>query len=143
MHTQGTAPEGAIVLYDGVCHLCQGSVRFIVERDPAGHFRFAQLQSRRGRSLVAQYALPADLQTVVLVERGRAHVCSTAALRIAGRLSGPWRLAVVLLAVPAPVRDLVYDFVARHRYRWFGRSEACEVPSDAVRERLLDDGEVS
>lgn len=140
MDTQARIPSGAVVLYDGVCHLCQGSVRFIVERDRAGYFRFAQLQSPAGRALVAGHRLPPDLQSLVLVESGRTHVRSGAVLRIARRLDGPWKLAWVLLVVPAPLRDVVYAWVARHRYGWFGRSDLCELPSPAVRARLLDGG---
>ena len=140
MDTSEPAPPRATVLYDGVCHLCQGSVRFIVERDPTGYFRFAQLQSARGQSLLAQHRLPPDVQTIVLLERGRAHVRSGAALRIARRLAWPWNLAAALLVVPSPLRDAIYDWVARHRYGWFGRSGACEIPSDAVRARLLEGG---
>jgi predicted DCC family thiol-disulfide oxidoreductase YuxK len=140
MDTGRPAPPDAVVLYDGVCHLCQGSVRFIVERDPRAYFRFAQLQSPRGRALLAHHRLPADIRTIVLVEQGTVHVRSGAALRIARRLAGPWRLAALFLVVPAFVRDAVYDWVARHRYAWFGRSDACEMPSGAVRERLLDGG---
>lgn len=140
VRAQAPAPPGAIVLFDGVCHLCQGSVRFIVERDRSGHFRFARLQSPRGRSLLAQHRLPSDLQTIVLIEEGRAYVRSDAALRIARRLTGPWRAAAALLVVPAPLRNAVYDWVARHRYGWFGRSDVCEMPSSAVQDRLLDEG---
>lgn len=140
MHPRAPGVPGAIVLYDGVCHLCQGSVRFIVDRDPAGYFRFAQLQSPRGRSLLARQNLPSDLQTIVLIEQGRAYLRSDAALRIARRLSGPWKAAAAFLVVPTSLRNTVYDWVARHRYGWFGRSDVCEIPSSAVRDRLLDDG---
>jgi predicted DCC family thiol-disulfide oxidoreductase YuxK len=140
MDAQEPASPGAIVLYDGVCHLCQGSVRFIVERDPAGYFRFAQLQSPRGLSLLTHLGLPPNVQTIVLIEQGSAHVRSGAALRIARRLTWPWKAAAVLLAIPAPLRNAVYDWVARRRYGWFGTSAVCEIPPDAVRQRLLDGG---
>jgi predicted DCC family thiol-disulfide oxidoreductase YuxK len=133
----------AVILYDGVCHLCQGSVRFIARRDRRGYFRFGALQSARGRTLAATAGLPpADPPTsIVLIEGDRAYTRSTAALRIARRLRFPWTLLGAGLLVPRPIRDAVYDWIARRRYRWFGRSDACELPPLEWRERFLDGAE--
>lgn len=129
---------GAVVLFDGVCNLCNGSVQFIVRHDPAGRFRFASLQSREGQALLRRHGLdPADLFSVILVEGGRAYSRSDAALRIAGGLSGGWRAAGALRVVPRPLRDLVYGWVARNRYRWFGRQDACMIPTPELRGRFL------
>ncbi|HEV2733553.1 MAG TPA: thiol-disulfide oxidoreductase DCC family protein [Longimicrobiaceae bacterium] len=129
---------GAVVLFDGVCNLCNGSVQFIVRHDPAGRFRFASLQSEAGRALLRRHGLdPEDLFSVILVEDGRAHSRSDAALRIAGGLSGGWRAAGGLRVVPRPLRDLVYGWVARNRYRWFGRRDACMIPTPELRGRFL------
>ena len=107
----------AVVMFDGVCNLCNGIVRFISARDPRARFRFAPLES------------PAA-DTLVLVEEGRTFTRSTAALRIARRLRFPWPLAYALIIVPTPIRDALYDFVARHRYQWFGRKDdACRIDS--------------
>lgn len=130
--------RGAVVLFDGVCNLCNGSVQFIVRRDPYGYFRFASLQSEPGRSLLREHGLdPADLFSVILVEDGKVYARSDAALRIARRLSGVWRAAGALRVLPRSLRDRVYDLVARNRYRWFGRRDACMVPTPELRERFL------
>jgi predicted DCC family thiol-disulfide oxidoreductase YuxK len=131
--------EHATVLFDGVCNLCNGAVNFIIDRDPSGYFRFAPLQSDVAERLLAETdAADATLDTIVLVEDGTAYVRSTAALRIARRLSGPWPLFYAFLAVPRPLRDAVYDWVAAHRYRWFGRREQCRVPTPDLKARFLD-----
>lgn len=129
---------GAVVLFDGVCNLCNGSVQFIVRHDPAGRFRFASLQSEAGQALLLRHGMdPADLFSVVLVEGGRAYSRSDAALRIAGGLPGAWKAAGALRAVPRPLRDLVYGWVARNRYRWFGKQDACMIPTPELRARFL------
>lgn len=131
--------EHPIVLFDGVCHLCAGVVRFAIARDPAARFRFAPLQSPLGRALLARHGYDPDaIDAVVLVDGDGAHDRSTAALRIAAGLRAPWRwLAPPLLLVPRPLRDAVYGWVARHRYRWFGRSDDCLVPTPEIRSRFL------
>lgn len=132
------SPKTALVLFDGVCNLCQGSVQFILLRDPKGRFRFASLQSEEGRRRLTEHGLPPEsLSSLVLIENGKAYRRSTAALRIARHLSGAWPLAAVFLIVPRPLRDLAYDFVARNRYRWFGKTESCMLPRPEWRERFL------
>lgn len=130
---------GPIVLFDGVCNLCNGAVNFIIDRDPDARFRFAPLQSEAGAGLLAAHGRAFDgaPETIYLVENGRIYERSTAALRIARRLRGGWALAYAFVAVPRPLRDLAYRFVARHRYRWFGRTEACRRPTPELRARFL------
>lgn len=131
--------SGPLVLYDGDCALCNASVSFIVDRDREGAFRFASLQGTVGRAMLLEHALSTDaLDTLVLVEDGRAHVRSTAALRIARRLRSPWSWLWVLALAPRWLRDPPYRFVARHRYRWFGKAHACRLPTPEVRRRFLD-----
>ncbi|KAA9004914.1 thiol-disulfide oxidoreductase DCC family protein [Paenibacillus spiritus] len=131
-------PDGPVVLIDGVCHLCQWAVRFIIPRDPAGKFRFAALQSAAGASLLRSAGLaPGRMDSVVLVEDGRAYTDSAAALRIARGLRNPWPLLYGFMLVPRPVRDAAYRFVARNRYRWFGRDESCLLPAPGIRDRFL------
>jgi predicted DCC family thiol-disulfide oxidoreductase YuxK len=125
-----------VVLFDGVCNLCNAAVTFIIDRDPNAAFRFAPLQSEVGQEVVRACGLEGE-DTFVLVEHGRCFVRSTAALRIAGRLTGGWPLLRVLLAVPAPLRDAAYRFIARHRFDWFGRRDACRVPTPDLRRRFL------
>ena len=130
--------DGPLVLYDGECGLCNRSVQTILRHDRRGAFRFAALQSELGRALLERHGLPTGaVDTVVLVDQGRAFTRSGAALRIAGRMDRPWPLARVFAVIPAPVRDVVYDWVARNRYRWFGRTDACMLPPPEVRARFL------
>jgi predicted DCC family thiol-disulfide oxidoreductase YuxK len=130
--------EGPLVLYDGTCGLCNRSVQLVVRHDSRGRFRFAALQSDTGRALLERHGLPVDqLDSVVLVEGGRAFTRSRAALRIARRMDMPWPLLWTLALVPRAVSDFVYDRVARNRYRWFGRTDACMLPPPGVRARFL------
>jgi len=127
-----------IILFDGVCNLCNGAVNFVIDRDPAGFFKFAPLQSNTGRALLEQHALPTEtLDSIVLIEGGRVYHRSGAALRIARRLRGGWPLLYSFIIVPRFIRDRVYDFIAAHRYRWFGKEDACRVPTPALRARFL------
>src|SRR5437773_733528 len=119
-----------VILFDGVCNLCNGFVHFVIARDPGARFQFAALQSDSARRLLARVdGLRQVPDSVVLVDRGRVYTRSSAALRIARGLPFPWSLARALLVVPRPLRDWVYDRVARHRYRWFGRKDTCIVPT--------------
>jgi predicted DCC family thiol-disulfide oxidoreductase YuxK len=129
-----------VVLFDGVCNLCNGVVVFIIARDPRGRFRFASLQSDAARRLLGQPdpASSAPPASVVLVEGDRVFTQSTAALRIARGLGLPWRLAYGLIAVPRPLRDWLYGVVARHRYRWFGQRDVCMAPTPSMRARFLE-----
>ena len=137
MTSAGDTPH-PVVLFDGVCNLCNGSVQFILKRDPRGRFRFASLQSEAGRSLMAEHGLDPDvLSSVVLVEDGRAWQESSAALRIARHLPGGWKLLRVFTVIPRPLRDAVYRWIARNRYRWFGKTETCWLPTPELRERFL------
>ncbi len=127
-----------LVLFDGVCNFCSFWVRFLIRRDPAKQFRFAALQSAAGQAGLRRLGLPTDaLTTMVVIEGERAYTKSAAALRLARRLGGLWPLLGVFRVVPAPLLDAAYEFVARHRYRWFGQQADCLVPTPDVRERFL------
>jgi predicted DCC family thiol-disulfide oxidoreductase YuxK len=136
-------PAPATILFDGVCNLCNGFVQFVIRHDAAGQFRFAALQSEAARALLAAHgqlltpAAQADPTSVLLVADGRVYSHSAAVLRIAGRLGGLWQLAAVGWLLPSPWRDALYRFVARHRYRWFGRQESCWLPTPELRGRFL------
>jgi len=130
------------ILFDGVCNLCNGFVQFIIRHDPEGRFRFAALQSEAARTLLTAHGLtPAELaaepESVLLVSGGRVFSHSTAVLHIARRLGSVWRLAGVGWVLPRAWRDGLYRFIARHRYRWFGRQESCLLPTPALKSRFL------
>jgi predicted DCC family thiol-disulfide oxidoreductase YuxK len=132
------AEEGPILLFDGVCNLCNGVVGFLIPRDPERRLRFASLQSEVGRALLERHGLPTDdADTVVLVEGDRAYTKSDAAIRIAERLGWPYRLARVARLLPVGLRARVYDLVADNRYDWFGRKDRCMVPDEDVADRFL------
>jgi predicted DCC family thiol-disulfide oxidoreductase YuxK len=138
-------PEPPILLFDGVCNLCSKAVHFVLEHEADPSVRFASLQSDFGKALLAKHGLShvvaeADPESLVFVEEGRAYERSTGALRLAGHLRAPWRWGRVLLLVPRFLRDLVYRFIAKHRYRWFGKSDSCLVPTKELRARFLDQG---
>jgi predicted DCC family thiol-disulfide oxidoreductase YuxK len=128
----------ATVVFDGVCVLCSGWVRFLLKRDPARRFRFAAMQSNTGRALLTRHGIdPDDPVTFLLVDDGGAFTDSTAVLRIVTRLGGLWRLAGAFYAMPRFLRDGLYRFVAQRRYRWFGRRESCFVPTPETADRFL------
>lgn len=130
----------AVILFDGVCNLCNGFVQFVVARDPQARFRFAALQSTAAVALLREASVTAPLpDSMVLVEDGRVYMRSTAALRVARGLRFPWPVAYLLVIVPRVIRDRVYDFIAAHRYRWFGRRESCMVPTPDLARRFLSD----
>ena len=136
------APTGLdrhpLVLFDGVCGMCNRTVDFVLARDRAARFRFAALQSAAGQAALARHRLPPDYSdSMVLIAGGRCHRHSTAALEIVRRLGLPWSILWALAVVPPPLRDVVYDFVAARRYRWFGKLDTCRLPTAAERERFL------
>ncbi len=134
------ANKRPILLFDGVCNLCTGSVRFVIQRDSEKQFRFASLQSSIAKELLGSDGdKEADhLESIVLIDDDGIWHRSTAALRTAGRLSGLWPLLQVFMIVPRPLRDCVYDFIGTRRYRLFGRTDACWVPEQDVSDRFLD-----
>ncbi|HEX6903661.1 MAG TPA: thiol-disulfide oxidoreductase DCC family protein [Thermoanaerobaculia bacterium] len=127
-----------IVLFDGVCNLCNGSVQFILRRDPAGKFRFASLQSDLGQRLLNERGLdPKALDSVVVIDGDRCYRESDAALRVARDLKGAWKALTVFRLIPRPVRDWLYRLIARNRYSWFGKTETCWLPTPELRGRFL------
>jgi predicted DCC family thiol-disulfide oxidoreductase YuxK len=140
--------EPPTVLFDGTCNLCNRAVDFILDHERDETLRFASLQSDAGAELLERVvgedearALVSgergDPDTIVVVEGDRAYIRSAAALRIARHLRAPWSWAYALVVIPGALRDLVYGLIARHRYRWFGKSDACRVPTPDLRQRFL------
>nr|WP_247681765.1 thiol-disulfide oxidoreductase DCC family protein [Paenibacillus sp. Marseille-P2973] len=136
---QNNREVDTVILFDGVCHLCQGAVKFIIKRDPRGIFHFASLQSPAAdRLLEGKTPEGGFLNTIVLVEDGVHYTRSTAALRIARRLRFPWPLMYLFIVIPRPLRDAVYGWIAANRYRWFGKDDACMMPTPDIRKRFLE-----
>lgn len=130
--------DGPVLLFDGVCNFCSASVRFIAKRDPRGRIRFAPIQSEVGHLLLEHFDLPTDdYDTMVLVTPEHHFIRSAAGLQIARRLRFPWPLAYASIIVPRPLRDLIYRWIAKNRYTWFGRTEACMVPTPELRRRFV------
>lgn len=126
-----------VILFDGVCNLCNGWVNFVINRDPAGRFHFAPLQSDRARELLNSVTYPVDFDSIVLLDGSQIFEKSDAILRIASKLSSGWPVLGILRVIPRGVRDRVYDVVARHRYSWFGRTDACHIPAENLQSRFL------
>ena len=128
-----------IVLFDGVCNLCNRSVQFIIKRDRKKQFRFASLQGKTGQQLLLQFGLRVnDLNSFVLIDDNKVHTRSGGALRMLKRLGGGWSLLYAFIIVPAFIRDAVYNWVAKNRYKWFGKREECMLPAPGIKERFLD-----
>jgi len=134
-----TDREYPIILFDGMCNLCSRAVRVVLRRDRAKVFRFAAMQSAAGREMLREHGLSErGVEYLVLVEGGRAYVKSDAVIRIASRLTWPWRWwAAVARVVPRVVRDFKYDLIARVRYRLFGKRTTCLLTSPGAGERFL------
>lgn len=137
--TLGADRQHPIILFDGECGLCNTWVNFIINRDPGARLRFAALQSSVAHELLARFQLDADyLDSVVLVHEGKCDTHSTAALKIMRLMPWPWLWMSAFLWLPRPARDLFYRFIARNRYRWFGKVAQCRVPTPDLRARFLD-----
>lgn len=128
-----------VVLFDGVCNLCNASVRFVVRHDPSGIFRFAAQQSPIGQAMIEEHISGSQqLSSVILIARDSVHTESTAVLEICARLAPPWSwIALIVRVIPRRLRDICYRFIVRHRYQWFGRTDTCQVPSADVRSRFI------
>jgi len=129
----------SVVLFDGVCNLCNQSVLFILKRDPRARFKFATLQSAYARQrLTAFGADPTRLESVVLLQDNRMYNRSRAALEIARKLNGLWPLLYVGIITPPFLRNWIYDWIAANRYRMFGKKEACMIPTPDLKARFID-----
>ena len=128
-----------IVLFDGVCNLCNRAVDLIVRNDAAGKFKVAALQNERARSILKEYKLETDyLDSIVLVRGDRVFYKSRAALEISRKLKGLWPLFYIFIVIPKFIRDPVYDWIAANRYRWFGKRDSCRLPTPEEKERFLN-----
>lgn len=134
-----SAPAHPVLLFDGSCNLCNFWVNFLLAADSKHKLKFAAQQSAGGKQLLLQYGCDSDvLESVILIDKGTRYAKSAAILKCLRLLGGIWRLLYVLVIIPRPVRDFLYDFIARHRYRWFGKRDQCRIPSAQEQERFLD-----
>ncbi|WP_236630999.1 thiol-disulfide oxidoreductase DCC family protein [Zobellia sp. OII3] len=129
-----------IILFDGVCNLCNGAVQFVIKRDTLDVFRYAPLQSELGKKLIAERNIDSDsIDSIILIDPGVAYyIKSDAALEIGKQLRGYKTLSSILLWIPRSLRDIVYDFIARNRYKWYGKKEHCMVPTPELRAKFLE-----
>jgi predicted DCC family thiol-disulfide oxidoreductase YuxK len=131
--------EKKIVLFDGVCNLCNAGVQLLIKHDKKNQFLFTSLQGKTGQEYLKQFNLPHDsFNSFLLVEEDKFYDRSTGVLRIMKHLGSVWQLAYVLIIVPKFIRDGIYNFIAKRRYRWFGKKEACWVPTPTLKEKFLD-----
>jgi predicted DCC family thiol-disulfide oxidoreductase YuxK len=127
-----------LLLFDGVCTLCNASVDLVIRNDSTRRFRFASLQSEVGQRVLREHGLSqSELDSVLYLRNGVLHTKSGAALRIAARMEGLWPVFAVFIVIPPFLRDAVYSWIARNRYAWFGKRETCRVPTDEERSLFL------
>ena len=128
----------SIILFDGVCNLCNASVNFIIKHDKKAHFKFASLQSDAAKEILLQYnSKKINLDSIILIENNAVYEKSTAALKISKNLTGGFKLLYALIIIPKFIRDWVYYFIAENRYKWFGKKESCMIPSPEIKSRFL------
>jgi predicted DCC family thiol-disulfide oxidoreductase YuxK len=128
-----------IIYFDGICNLCNKSVQFVIKRDKKKQFLFAPLQGKNGKKFLDKYDLvPGDFNSFILAEGDKVYAKSTAALRVAKKLSGGWKLLYGLMIFPRFIRNAVYNIIAKNRYKWFGKRNECMIPTPELKERFLD-----
>ena len=129
-----------IILFDGVCNLCNNAVQFVVKRDKEAVFRFAALQSEIGKKLIAERNIDTNkVDSIILIEPGIAYyIKSTAALKISTSFGGLWSLSTILMWLPEGFRNIVYDFIAKNRYKWYGKKDQCMIPTPELKARFLE-----
>ncbi|UAB80560.1 thiol-disulfide oxidoreductase DCC family protein [Marixanthomonas sp. SCSIO 43207] len=133
-----TEKKHKIILFDGVCNLCNSSVTFAIKRDKNDIFRFAALQSEIGMQLISKFKIDtSQTDSIILVEGNKYYEKSSAALHIAKHLSGGWPLLYGFIILPKFIRNAVYDFIAKNRYKWFGKKESCMIPTPELQAKFL------
>ncbi|HPH38168.1 MAG TPA: thiol-disulfide oxidoreductase DCC family protein [Sediminibacterium sp.] len=125
-----TSNTNPVILFDGVCNLCNSSVQFVIKHDPKKQFRFASIQGDYGQQVLKQFHLPPDsLNSFILLEDNQIYTHSTGALKVAKQLSGAWPMLYAFIIIPPFIRNAVYQLIANNRYKWFGKKETCAIPS--------------
>jgi predicted DCC family thiol-disulfide oxidoreductase YuxK len=130
--------NNSLILFDGVCNLCDGFVQFVISRDKPGKFMFGSLQSEAAQRILQEFNLPADeLKTIVLIEDGKIFLRSKAVLKILEQLGGIYKIAKLFKLYPAFISDGVYNFISKHRYRFFGKKDSCMIPTPELQSRFI------
>ncbi len=130
--------EKPLILFDGVCNLCNSSVQFIIKNDPEGYFKFASLQSETGQRILEQFNMKKDnFDTFILYENGQIYTKSTGVLRVLKNLKNYYRFFYIFIVIPSFIRDLLYTFVSSYRYRLFGKKDACMIPTPELKARFM------
>ena len=128
-----------VIFFDGLCNLCNGAVQFIIERDQKNTFHFASLQSEFAKAKLVNFDIdPTQLNSFILLENEAIYQRSTAALRVTKKLKGLWPLLYVFIVVPHFIRDGVYNYIAKNRYKWFGKKESCWLPTEELKNRFYN-----
>ena len=128
-----------IILFDGVCNLCDSTVTFVIKRDPRDVFRYTPLQSTTGAYLCEKYQIDTSkVDSIILIENNKAYIKSTAVLRVARYLTGIYPVFYVFLILPSFIRNWGYDYIAARRYTWYGKKESCMIPTPDLKAKFLD-----
>jgi predicted DCC family thiol-disulfide oxidoreductase YuxK len=130
-------PIHPVILFDGVCNFCNGTVNFVIKKDRMNAIKFSPLQSIAGAQLKEQYGIGDDLKSFIFIENGKAYKKSTAALHVCKYLKGIYKIGFLGILIPTFLRDLVYDYIAKNRYKWFGQKDTCMIPSAEIRAKFL------
>ena len=130
--------EHSIILFDGVCNLCNSSINFVIKRDSANLYKFTALQEAPGIGLLKQYGINTlDTDSIILIGNGKAYTKSSAALRVAKGLSGVWPVLYGFIIIPKWIRNAVYDYIAKNRYKWYGKKDSCMIPTPELKNKFL------
>ena len=119
-----------VILFDGICNLCNGTVDFLIKRDRNKQFRFVALQSVTGKILIQKFNIPPATESVIAIKQNLIYFESDAAIEIARLLPFPWKLAILIKIIPKKLRDYIYRIIAKNRYKWFGKTESCRILSE-------------
>src|SRR5688572_21679808 len=130
--------EAPVILFDGICNYCNRMINFVIKADHKKEMRFSALQSKAAQELLDRLNVPKNIDSFIFIIGDHVYLRSSAALKVMEQLPWYWRWTNIFWLVPKFLRDAVYDFVATHRYRWFGKKEACMIPGPEVRDRFLD-----
>ncbi|MGM7681925.1 thiol-disulfide oxidoreductase DCC family protein [Cytobacillus sp. Hm23] len=135
MNKDNTTP---IIVFDGVCNLCNGAVQFLLKRDKRDALRFTAMQSEVAKELLVTYQVPTNVDSFVFINGNKYYIKSTAALQVSKYLSGLWKVFYLCIIIPVPIRDFIYDWVAKNRFKWFGRRTECMLPTPETKKKFLN-----